>query len=72
MPLLKLWTTVSRGRYINIQRVLFFLVILYLAYILMDSFLPLHIVDVLFGCCITGLATEDFGNESITFIGIDK
>ena len=44
MPPLKLWTKASRGRRLNIKRVLLFPVIIYTAYVLMDSFMPLFMV----------------------------
>ena len=41
MPLLRLWRKTSRGRRLNIKRVIFFPLIVYAAYIFIDSFLPL-------------------------------
>ena len=44
MPLLRLWKKTSRGRRLNIKRVILFPVILYAAYILIDSFMPLFMI----------------------------
>ena len=44
MPLLKLWRRTSSGRRLNLKRVILFLVIVYAAYILIDSFIPLFMV----------------------------
>ena len=41
---LKLWTKASRGRRLNIKRVMLFPVIVYAAYVLMDSFMPLFMI----------------------------
>ena len=41
MPLLRLWRKASRGRRLNIKRVIFFPLIVYAAYMFIDSFLPL-------------------------------
>ena len=41
MPLLRLWRKTSRGRRLNIKRVIFFPLIVYAAYMFIDSFLPL-------------------------------
>ena len=44
MPLLKLWKQASRGRRFNIKRLIFFPLIVYAAYLLLDSFIPLFMV----------------------------
>ena len=44
MFILKLWTKTSRSRRLNIKRVILFPVIVYTAYVLMDSFMPLLMV----------------------------
>ena len=44
MSLLKLWKQASRGRRLNIKRVMFFPLIVYSAYLLLDSFMPLFMV----------------------------
>ena len=44
MPLLKLWRRTSRGRHLNLKRVILFPVIVYAAYIFIDSFMPLFMV----------------------------
>ena len=44
MPLLKLWRRTSRGRRLNIKRVILFPVIVYAAYVLIDSLMPLFLV----------------------------
>tara|TARA_B100000214_G_scaffold289201_1_gene218799 strand:+ start:258 stop:443 length:186 start_codon:yes stop_codon:yes gene_type:complete len=44
MLILKLWAKISRGRRLNIKRVILFSIIVYAAYVLMDSFLPLLVV----------------------------
>ena len=44
MSLLKLWKRTSRGRRLNIKRVILFPVIVYAAYIFIDSFMPLFMV----------------------------
>ncbi len=44
MPLLKLWKQASRGRRLNIKRVIFFPLIVYAAYLLLDSFMLLFMV----------------------------
>tara|TARA_Y100001968_G_scaffold285763_1_gene285974 strand:+ start:914 stop:1096 length:183 start_codon:yes stop_codon:yes gene_type:complete len=44
MFLLRLWTKASKGRRLNIKRVILFPLIVYAAYALIDSFMPLFIV----------------------------
>ena len=44
MPLSGLWTKASRGRRLNIKRVIFFPVIIYAMYVVIDSFMPLLMV----------------------------
>ena len=44
MPFIKLWRRASRGRRLNIKRVIFFPLIVYSAYLLLDSFMPLFMV----------------------------
>ncbi len=44
MPLFKLWKQASRGRRLNIKRVIFFPLIVYAAYLLLDTFMPLFLV----------------------------
>ena len=44
MPLLKVWNKASKGRRLNIKRVIFFPLIVYAAYILIDSFMPVFMV----------------------------
>ena len=44
MPLLRLWKKTSRGRRLNIKRVILFPIILYAAYILIDSFMLLFMI----------------------------
>ena len=44
MPLLKLCKRISRGRRLNIKRVILFPVIVYSAYIFIDSFMPVFMV----------------------------
>ena len=44
MPLLRLWRRTSRGRRLNIKRVMLFPLIVYSAYLLLDSFMPLFMV----------------------------
>ena len=44
MYLLRLWKITSRGRRLNIKRVIFFPVIVYTAYIFVESFMPLFMV----------------------------
>ena len=44
MPFIKLWKQASRGRRLNIKRVMFFPFIVYSAYLLLDSFMPLFMV----------------------------
>ena len=44
MSLLKLWRRASRGRRLNIKRVILFPIIVYAAYIFIDSFMPLFMV----------------------------
>ena len=44
MLLLRLWKKVSRGRRLKIKRVIYFPLILYAAYILIDSFIPLFLI----------------------------
>ena len=44
MFLIQLWTKASRGRRLNIKRVIFFPVIIYAAYVVIDSFMPLFMV----------------------------
>ena len=44
MPLLRLWRKTSRGRRLNLKRGILFPVIVYAAYIFIDSFMPVFIV----------------------------
>ena len=44
MPFLRLWRRTSRDRRLNIKRVILFPVIVYAAYIFIDSFMPLFMV----------------------------
>ena len=44
MPLIRLWERTSRGRRLNIKRVILFPVIVYAAYVLIDSFMPVFMV----------------------------
>ena len=44
MPFIKLWRRTSRGRRLNIKRVMFFPLIVYSTYLLLDSFMPLFMV----------------------------
>ena len=44
MALLRLWKRTSRGRRLNIKRVIFFPLIVYAAYMFIDSFMPLFMV----------------------------
>ena len=44
MPFIKLWRRTSRGRRLNIKRVMFLPLIVYSAYLLLDSFMPLLMV----------------------------
>ena len=44
MPFIKLWRRTSRGRRLNIKRVMVFPLIVYSAYLLLDSFMPLFMV----------------------------
>ncbi len=45
MPLIRLWKRTSRGRRLNIKRVILFPVIVYAAYVFIDSFMPLFMVS---------------------------
>ena len=44
MPILRLWKKASKGRRLNIKRVILFPVIVYAAYIFIDSFMPLFMI----------------------------
>ena len=44
MPFIKRWKQASRGRRLNIKRVILFPVIVYSAYIFIDSFMPVFMV----------------------------
>ena len=44
MPLIRLWKRTSRGRRLNIKRVILFPVIVYAAYVFIDSFMPVFMV----------------------------
>ena len=44
MPLLRIWKRLSRGRRLNIKRVILFPVIVYTAYVFIDSFMPVFMV----------------------------
>ena len=44
MPLLRLWRRTSRGRRLNIKRVILFPLIVYSLYIFIDSFMPVFMV----------------------------
>ena len=46
MPLLRLWRKTSRGRRLNLKRVILSPVIVYAAYIFIDSFMPLFMVGI--------------------------
>ena len=47
MPLLKLWIKVSRGRRLNLKRVIFLPIVVYAMYFLIDRFMPLFMVGCL-------------------------
>ena len=64
MPLLRLWRRTSRGRRLNIKRVILFPVIVYAAYVFIDSFMPLFMVGLVIWLLYnSGLARGDFGDE---------
>ena len=44
MPLIRLWKRTSRGRRLNIKRVILFPIIVYAAIVFIDSFMPLFMV----------------------------
>ena len=44
MTLLRLWRKTLRGKRLNLKRVIFFPLIVYSAYLLLDSFMPLFMV----------------------------
>ena len=44
MNLLRLWIKASKGRRLNIKRVICFPLIVYAAYVFIDSFMPLFMV----------------------------
>ncbi len=44
MSFLKIWTKASKGRRLNIKRVILFPVIVYAAYYFIESFMPLLMV----------------------------
>ncbi len=44
MPLLKQWKHASKGRRLNIKRVIFVPLIVYATYLMLDSFIPLFMV----------------------------
>ena len=62
---LKPFKKLSRGRRLNIKRVIFFPLIVYSTYLLLDSFMPLFMVGFEIGCYITGLVKGDFGDEPL-------
>ncbi len=45
MPLLRLWRLTSKGRRLNIKRVILFPIIVYSAYVFIDSFMPVFIIS---------------------------
>ena len=44
MPFIKLWKKASKGRRLNIKRVIFFPLIVYAAYVFVDSFMPVFMI----------------------------
>ncbi len=44
MSLLRLWRRTSRGRRLNVKRIIIFPLIVYAAYVFVDSFMPLFMV----------------------------
>ena len=56
MQLLKLWKKLSKGRRLNIKRVILFPIVLYTAYILIDSFIFLVMIG--FFICLLNFALE--------------
>ena len=62
---LKPFKKLSSGRPLNIKRVIFFPLIVYAAYLLLDSFMPLFMVGFVIGCSITGLVEGGFGDEAL-------
>ena len=46
MPLLRLWRKTSRDRLLKLKRVILFPLIVYSAYIFIDSFMPLFMVGI--------------------------
>ena len=72
MLLLKLWQRKSRGRRLNIKRLILFPLLVYLIYIFIDRLMHFLIVGLSFGCYIIGLTNGGFDDEPITFIGMNK
>tara|TARA_Y100001968_G_scaffold235441_1_gene218596 strand:+ start:45 stop:227 length:183 start_codon:yes stop_codon:yes gene_type:complete len=44
MAMLRLWKKASKGRRLNIKRVVLFPVIVYAAYVFIDNFMPLFMI----------------------------
>ena len=59
MPLLRLWKKISRGRRLNIKRVISFPVIVYAAYVFIDSLIPFLLLGLGFAYCIPGQVKVD-------------
>ena len=63
MPILRLWRRVSRGRRLNIKRLICFPVIVYAVYFFIDSFMPVFMVGFVILLLYTGLVKAGFGDE---------
>ena len=60
----KSFKKLSRGRRLNIKRVIFFPLIVYAAYVFIDSFMPLFMVGFVIWFCIAGLGRGGIGDGS--------
>ena len=68
MSLLKHFQKLSRAIRLTIKRVIFFHLIVYAAYIFIDSFMPLCMVEFWFRCCIAVLGRRVFGDKLLVTI----
>ena len=66
MSLFRLLRRTSRGRRLNIKRVILFPIIVFAAYIFVHRFMPVFMFF-LFGCCIIGLVKIDSGDNPMRF-----
>ena len=72
MAFIKLWSRTSRGRRLNIKRVMFFPLIVYSVYLLVDSFMPLFMVGFVIWLLYNWTSKKNSGDKPIRFKGMKQ